>query len=82
MANDTTRTAPAGHRRPVGGQPEYWRRACRSLSGADPVMAGLIRAFPGSVLTSRGQPFATLLRSIVGQQISVKAADAVWQRPS
>ncbi|MBL8391309.1 MAG: DNA-3-methyladenine glycosylase 2 family protein [Candidatus Accumulibacter sp.] len=31
-------------------------------------------------LVSRGDPFVTLLRSIVGQQISVKAADSVWER--
>jgi len=43
-------------------------------------MKRLIRSFPGSVLASRGQPFVTLVRSIVGQQISVKAADAVWGR--
>ena len=45
-------------------------------------MKRLIAAFPGSVLSSRGQPFVTLVRSIVGQQISVKAADAVWGRLS
>lgn len=43
-------------------------------------MAGLIRAHPGTALKSRGNAFETLLRAIVGQQISVKAADAVWAR--
>lgn len=43
-------------------------------------MAGVMRAHPGIVLTSRGDPFQTLARSIVGQQISVKAADSVWRR--
>lgn len=60
--------------------PEYWLRACAELAQADPVMAALIARYPGSVLQSRGQPFVTLVRSIVGQQISVKAADAVWAR--
>jgi DNA-3-methyladenine glycosylase II len=60
--------------------PAYWQKACRALSRGDPVMKRLIAAFPGSVLTNRGQPFVTLVRSIVGQQISVKAADAVWNR--
>ena len=60
--------------------PEYWSKACRVLSRNDPVMRRLIKSFPGSTLTSRGQPFVTLVRSIVGQQISVKAADAVWGR--
>ncbi len=43
-------------------------------------MAELVAAYPGVALVSRGDPFATLARSIVGQQISVLAADAVWQR--
>ncbi|MDD2885932.1 MAG: DNA-3-methyladenine glycosylase 2 family protein [Dechloromonas sp.] len=43
-------------------------------------MAELIARYPGAGLVSRGDPFATLARSIVGQQISVQAADAVWQR--
>jgi DNA-3-methyladenine glycosylase II len=60
--------------------PAYWQKACRALSRGDPVMKRLIAAFPSAVLTTRGQPFVTLMRSIVGQQISVKAADAVWSR--
>lgn len=60
--------------------PDYWAAACRALSRGDPVMAGLIRAHPGTALKSRGNAFETLLRAIVGQQISVKAADAVWAR--
>jgi DNA-3-methyladenine glycosylase II len=43
-------------------------------------MASIIRAHPRVALASRGDAFATLARSIVGQQISVKAADAVWRR--
>ncbi len=43
-------------------------------------MGELIAAYPGVALASRGDPFSTLARSIVGQQISVLAADAVWQR--
>jgi len=61
-------------------KPAYWPAACRALSCADPVMAKLIRAHPGTALKSRGNAFETLLRAIVGQQISVKAADAVWAR--
>ncbi len=61
-------------------QPDYWQQACRALSRTDPVMAGLIRAYPDVALRSRGNAFETLLRAIVGQQISVKAADAVWAR--
>ena len=43
-------------------------------------MADLVARFAGSTLVSRGEPFSTLMRSIVGQQISVKAADAIWRR--
>jgi DNA-3-methyladenine glycosylase II len=60
--------------------PDYWSRAKRELSRTDPALGRLIRKYPGIVLQSRGEPFVTLVRSIVGQQISVKAADAVWGR--
>jgi len=60
--------------------PEYWERAKRSLARRDPVMGGIIRAYPRIALRSRGDPFQTLARSIVGQQISVKAAQSVWNR--
>ena len=60
--------------------PDYWQQACRELAQADSVMAELIRQHPNTSLISRGAPFVTLVRSIVGQQISVKAADSVWRR--
>ena len=43
-------------------------------------MAGIVRRYPRIHLVSRGDPFQTLARSIVGQQISVKAAQSVWNR--
>ncbi len=43
-------------------------------------MAGIMRARPGVHLSRRGEPFMTLARAIVGQQISVKAAQSVWDR--
>lgn len=61
-------------------RPHYWSRAKRELSAADATMGNLIAQHPRVALQSRGEPFNTLARSIVGQQISVKAADAVWQR--
>jgi DNA-3-methyladenine glycosylase II len=61
-------------------RPDYWSRAKRSLARSDPALAQLMQAHPRAALVSRGDPFATLARSIVGQQISVKAADAVWAR--
>lgn len=60
--------------------PAYWPEAKEALSQADPVMAGIIAQYQGETLVSRGDAFHTLARSIVGQQISVKAADAVWAR--
>lgn len=58
--------------------PDYWQRAARELAAADEHMAELVERYAGLGLVSRGDPFGTLARSIVGQQISVKAADAVW----
>jgi DNA-3-methyladenine glycosylase II len=64
----------------VTARPEYWLRAKRTLARRDPVLAGIMRARPRIALQSRGDPFLTLARSIVGQQISVKAAQSVWNR--
>ena len=61
-------------------RPEYWLRAKRTLARRDPVLAGIMRERPRIALQSRGDPFQTLARSIVGQQISVKAAQSVWNR--
>jgi DNA-3-methyladenine glycosylase II len=61
-------------------QPPYWTQAKRALAKSDPVLARIIRRHPRVALASRGDAFSTLARSIVGQQISVKAADAVWGR--
>jgi len=60
--------------------PDYWTQASTELARSDPLMARLVERFAGVSLISRGDPFATLARSIVGQQISVKAADSVWLR--
>ena len=60
--------------------PSYWDEACKHLVKRDRVMKKLIPQFPGACLESRGDPFTTLARSVVGQQISVKAAQSVWER--
>ena len=62
--------------------PDYWQQASSELAQSDSVMARLVARFSGVALVSRGDPFATLARSIVGQQISVKSADSVWSRLS
>jgi len=61
-------------------KPEYWDRAKRALARKDPVMGGIIRKHPKVFMARRGEPFLTLARAIVGQQISVKAAQSVWNR--
>jgi DNA-3-methyladenine glycosylase II len=64
----------------VTDRPDYWLRAKRTLARRDPVLATIMRSRPRIALRSRGDPFQTLARSIVGQQISVKAAQSVWNR--
>ncbi len=60
--------------------PEYWPGAKRVLARRDPVLGAIIRSHPRIALECRGEPFFTLARSIVGQQISVKAAQSIWER--
>ncbi len=64
----------------VAVTPAYWDDACRHLSRRDRVMKKLIPQFGEARLQSRGDAFTTLARSIVGQQISVKAAQSVWDK--
>jgi DNA-3-methyladenine glycosylase II len=61
-------------------KPEYWDRARRALAKRDAVMGTIMRAHPRIYLARRGEAFLTLARAIVGQQISVKAAQSVWDR--
>ncbi len=67
--------AASGH-----AAPAYWLDACRHLVAKDRVMKRLIPQFGDASLQSRGDAFSTLARSIIGQQISVKAAQTVWHR--
>jgi DNA-3-methyladenine glycosylase II len=61
--------------------PDYWEEACQHLMKKDRVMKRLIpQLSESSSLSSRGDAFSTLARSIIGQQISVKAAHTVWER--
>jgi len=60
--------------------PAYWQEACQHLIRKDRVMRRLIPQFGEICLQSRGDPFVTLARSVVGQQISVKAAQTIWDR--
>ncbi len=60
--------------------PDYWKQATRELAERDPVIRKVARKSRGLMLRSRGDAFNTLARSIVGQQISVRAAESVWQK--
>jgi DNA-3-methyladenine glycosylase II len=60
--------------------PDYWNEATRELAARDTVLSKLAKRYEGLALGSRGDAFSTLARAIVGQQISVKAAQSVWDR--
>ena len=60
--------------------PDYWGNACAELCEKDRLLAEVIEKYPEPTLSSKGDLFSTLIRSIIGQQISVYAADAVWGR--
>ena len=61
-------------------KPAFWPEATAHLAKRDKVLRRLIKAFPDADFVSRRDPFEALARSIVGQQISVKAAQSIWAR--
>lgn len=65
---------------PTVVRPDYWEQACADLMKRDRILKKLIPQFGPVHLKARGDPFVTLARSIIGQQISVKAAQSVWER--
>ena len=58
--------------------PTYWNSAKKVLSKRDPVLRKVIKKFNKGFLTTRKNPFFSLCRTIIGQQISTKAADSIW----
>ena len=60
--------------------PAYWNKAKRILSKRDPVLRKIIKKYNKGFLTSKNNPFFSLCRTIVGQQISTKAADSIWSK--
>ena len=60
--------------------PFYWHKAKKILSKRDPILRKIINKFNKGFLTTRKDPFFSLCRTIVGQQISIKAADSIWLR--
>ena len=61
------------------GRPEWWDDAVTHLS-LDPLLGRIVKLHGKEGLSGRGEIFQTLVRSIVGQQISVKAADTIHSR--
>ena len=60
--------------------PFYWQKAKKILSRRDPVLRKVIKKYKKGFLTTRNNPFFSLCRTIVGQQISTKAADSIWYK--
>ena len=58
--------------------PPYWSRAKKILSKRDPVLKKIIKKYNEGFLTTKNKPFFSLCRTIIGQQISTKAADSIW----
>ncbi|HEX7644820.1 MAG TPA: DNA-3-methyladenine glycosylase [Burkholderiaceae bacterium] len=73
MANSTTGSGRAT-------VPTYWDDAKTELMKRDRIMRKLIPQFGDLHLAGKSDPFVTLARSVVGQQISVNAAESVWNR--
>ena len=61
-------------------KPNFWDTAKKDLIRNDKLLGKIIQNYPRDFLFTKSDPFYTLARSIVGQQISVSAAQAVWQR--
>ena len=60
--------------------PAYWYKAKKVLAKRDPVLKNIIKKYNKGYLTTRNKPFFSLCRTVVGQQISTKAADSIWHR--
>ena len=64
----------------IMNKPSFWEKAKKDLSKKDKKLGNIIKCYPKDFLYSKSDPFYTISRSIVGQQISVKAAQAVWDK--
>jgi DNA-3-methyladenine glycosylase II len=79
-ASDAAVPVQIGGLTPEVTRPAYWDKACADLVKRDRILKKLIPKFGPVHLLSRGDPFVTLARSVVGQQISVASAQAVWAK--
>ncbi|HIF61876.1 MAG TPA: DNA-3-methyladenine glycosylase 2 family protein [Candidatus Pelagibacter sp.] len=60
--------------------PAYWHKAKKILSKRDPVIRKIIKRYKKDFLATRNNPFFSLCRTIVGQQVSVASADSIWSK--
>ena len=60
--------------------PAYWNEATAALGERDAVLKQVIARYPALTPVPRVDPFMALARSIVGQQLSVRAAQTIWGR--
>lgn len=60
--------------------PKYWNQAKQHLISKDKVLANIILRYKGETLIGKNDAFHTLARAIIGQQISVKSADSIWNK--
>ena len=58
--------------------PSYWYKAKKILSKRDPILRKIMKKYNKGFLTTKNKPFFSLCRTIIGQQISIKAADSIW----
>jgi DNA-3-methyladenine glycosylase II len=75
LSKDLAGAAPA-----LPDVPPYWAEAKAELMKRDRIMNKLIPQFGDMHLRGHPDPFTTLARSIVGQQVTVKAAEAAWTK--
>ena len=61
-------------------KPVFWSIAKNELKKKDKKLGKIIDTYPKDFLFTKSDPFLTLARSIIGQQISVKAAQSVWDK--
>ena len=64
----------------MSNPPKYWKKAKQILSKKDLVLKKIIKQNRNAYLKTRNDPFFSICRTIIGQQISVKAADSIWTR--
>ena len=60
--------------------PAYWYKAKKILSRRDPVIRKIIKKYKKGFLATKNNPFFSLCRTIVGQQVSVASADSIWSK--